>query len=76
MSGNIWALFDNLLHKPSNTLATVRERNGSTYIVELNNGQMVDVVSVGNFDVDSRVFVGNGEIVGNAPNLQFFEFEV
>lgn len=76
MSGNIWALFDSLINKPSNTLATVRERNGSTYTVELNGGQMVDVVSVGNFDVGGRVFVNGGEIVGNAPDLKFFEFDV
>lgn len=76
MSGNIWTFFDSLLNKPSNILATVKERNGSVYTVELNNGQMVDVTSVGNFSIDSRVFVGGDEIVGNAPNLQFFEFEV
>lgn len=76
MSGNIWALFDNLLNKPSNTLATVRERNGSTYTVELNNGQMVEVMSTGVFELDSRVFINQGAIVGLAPNLTFFEVEV
>lgn len=76
MSGNIWALFDSLLHTPANTLATVRQRSGSVYTVELLDGQMVEVMSTGVFELDSRVFINQGAIVGLAPNLTFFEVEV
>lgn len=76
MQGNLWQLFKQLTDGEAKQLATVVSRSGTNYTVQMAGGNMVDVVGQGAFEIDSKVFIKGGQIVGQAPDLTYFEMEV
>ena len=76
MSGNLWMLFKNLTNEGGKQLATVVDNIGSNYTVMMQGGNNTTVQSDVSYAVDSKVFIKNGRIVSQAPNLSFIEIEV
>ena len=75
-SGNLWALFKGVTEQGAKQLATVIDRNGSNYTVTMQGGGNTIVQSDAAYALQSKVFIRNGEIVGQAPDLPFVEIEV
>lgn len=75
-SGNLWALFKGVTEQGAKQLATVIDRNGSNYTVTMQGGGNTVVQSSAAYEVNDKVFIRDGQIVGIAPNLPFVEIEV
>ncbi|MGM8939568.1 hypothetical protein ACS8E2_12830 [Psychrobacter glaciei] len=75
-SGNLWALFKGVTEQGAKQLATVIDRNGSNYTVTMEGGGNTVVQSSAAYEVNDKVFIRDGQIVSDAPNLPFVEIEV
>lgn len=75
-SGNLWQLFKNVTEQGAKQLATVIDRQGSNYTVTMQGGGNTIVQSSAAYEIGSKVFVRDGQIVDQAPDLPFVEIEV
>lgn len=75
-SGNLWQLFKGVTEKGAKQLATVIDRNGSNYTVTMQGGGNTIVQSSAAYELQSKVFIKDGQIVSEAPDLPFVEIEV
>ena len=75
-SGNLWQLFKNVTEQGAKQLATVIDRTGSNYTVTMQGGGNTIVQSDAAYALQSKVFIRNGEIVGQAPDLPYTEIDV
>ncbi|WP_296206898.1 hypothetical protein [Psychrobacter sp. UBA3480] len=75
-SGNLWQLFKNVTEQGAKQLATVIDRNGSNYTVTMQGGGNTIVQSSAAYELQSKVFIRDGQIVSEAPDLPFVEIEV
>ena len=75
-SGNLWQLFKNVTEQGAKQLATVIDRQGSNYTVTMQGGGNTIVQSSAAYELQSKVFIRNGQIIGQAPDLPFVEIEV
>ncbi|MGE6480726.1 hypothetical protein ACQKEI_05105 [Psychrobacter namhaensis] len=75
-SGNLWQLFKNVTEQGAKQLATVIDRNGSNYTVTMQGGGNTVVQSSAAYELQSKVFIRDGQILGQAPDLPFVEIEV
>ena len=75
-SGNLWQLFKNVTEQGAKQLATVIDRNGSNYTVTMQGGGNTVVQSSAAYELQSKVFIRDGQIVSEAPDLPFVEIEV
>ncbi len=75
-SGNLWQLFKNVTEQGAKQLATVIDRNGSNYTVTMQGGGNTIVQSSAAYELQSKVFIRDGLIVSEAPDLPFVEIEV
>lgn len=74
--GNLFKLFQDVTRGEPQQIATVINRDGPTYTVQMTAGNIIDVQGVGAFEIDSKVFIKGTKIVGEAPNLTYVEIEV
>ena len=75
-SGNLWALFKGVTEQGAKQLATVIDRNGSNYTVTMQGGGNTVVQSSAAYELQTKVFIRDGQIVSDAPDLPFVEIEV
>ena len=75
-SGNLWQLFRDVTEQGAKQLATVIERQGSNYTVTMQGGGNTIVQSSAAYELQSKVFVRDGQIVAQAPNLTYTEIDV
>ena len=75
-SGNLWQLFKNVTEQGAKQLATVIDRTGSNYTVTMQGGGNTVVQSSAAYELQSKVFIRDGQIVSEAPDLPFVEIEV
>ena len=75
-SGNLWALFKGVTEQGAKQLATVIDRQGSNYTVTMQGGGNTIVQSDAAYELQSKVFIRDGQIVGQAPDLPYTEIEV
>jgi hypothetical protein len=75
-SGNLWQLFKNVTEQGAKQLATVIDRQGSNYTVTMQGGGNTVVQSSAAYELQSKVFIRDGQILGQAPDLPFAEIEV
>lgn len=75
-SGNLWQLFKNVTEQGAKQLATVIDRNGSSYTVTMQGGGNTIVQSNMAYELQSKVFIRDGQIVAQAPNLTYVEISV
>lgn len=75
-SGNLWQLFKNVTEQGAKQLATVIDRQGSNYTVTMQGGGNTIVQSSAAYEIGSKVFIRDGQIVDQAPDLPFVEIEV
>lgn len=75
-SGNLWQLFKSVTEQGAKQLATVIDRQGSNYTVTMQGGGNTIVQSNAAYEIDSKVFIRDGQIVSDAPDLPYVEIEV
>lgn len=75
-SGNLWQLFKGITEQGAKQLATVIDRQGSNYTVTIQGGGSTIVQSNAAYELQSKVFIRDGQIVAQAPNLTYTEIEV
>ena len=75
-SGNLWQLFKGITEQGAKQLATVIDRQGSNYTVTMQGGGNTIVQSSAAYELQSKVFIRDGQIVDQAPDLPFVEIEV
>ena len=75
-SGNLWQLFKNVTEQGAKQLATVIDRQGSNYTVTMQGGGNTVVQSSAAYELQSKVFIRNGQIIGQAPDLPYTEIDV
>lgn len=75
-SGNLWQLFKGITEQGSKQLATVIDRQGSNYTVTMQGGGNTIVQSSAAYELQSKVFIRDGQIVSDAPDLPYVEIEV
>ena len=75
-SGNLWQLFKGVTEQGAKQLATVIDRQGSNYTVTMQGGGNTVVQSSTAYELQSKVFIRDGQIVSEAPDLPFVEIEV
>ncbi len=75
-SGNLWQLFKGVTEQGAKQLATVIDRNGSNYTVTMQGGGNTVVQSSAAYELQTKVFIRDGQIVSDAPDLPFVEIEV
>ncbi|MGP4864636.1 hypothetical protein ACTXGK_10635 [Psychrobacter sp. T6-5] len=75
-SGNLWQLFKGVTEQGAKQLATVIDRQGSNYTVTMQGGGNAIVQSSAAYELQSKVFIRDGQIVSDAPDLPFVEIEV
>lgn len=75
-SGNLWQLFKGVTEQGAKQLATVIDRNGSNYTVTMQGGGNTIVQSSAAYELQSKVFIRDGQIVAQAPDLPFVEIDV
>ncbi len=75
-SGNLWALFKGVTEQGAKQLATVTARTGSNYTVTMQGGGTAIVTGSAAYDLQSKVFIQNGQIVAQAPDLPYTEIDV
>ena len=75
-SGNLWQLFKGITEQGAKQLATVIDRTGSNYTVTMQGGGSTVVQSSATYELGGKVFIRDGQIVDQAPDLPFVEIEV
>lgn len=75
-SGNLWQLFKGVTEQGAKQLATVIDRQGSNYTVTMQGGGNTIVQSNMAYELQSKVFIRDGHIVSDAPDLPFVEIDV
>lgn len=75
-SGNLWQLFKGITEQGAKQLATVIDRTGSNYTVTMQGGGNTIVQSSAAYEIGGKVFIADGQIVGDAPDLPYVEIEV
>lgn len=75
-TGNLWMLFKSVTEQAGQQIATVIARDGSIYNVLTMDGNSMDVQGLGVYELQSKVFIQNSKITGEAPNLPFTEISV
>ena len=75
-SGNLWQLFKDVTEQGAKQLATVIDRQGSNYTVTMRGGSNTIVQSNMAYELQSKVFIHDGQIVAQAPNLTYVEIDV
>ena len=75
-SGNLWQLFKNVTEQGAKQLATVIDRQGSNYTVTMQGSGNTIVQSNAAYEIGGKVFIADGQIVSDAPNLTYTEIEV
>ncbi len=75
-SGNLWQLFKGITEQGAKQLATVVDRTGSNYTVTMQGGGNTIVQSNMAYELQSKVFIRDGQIVGQAPDLPYVEISV
>ena len=75
-SGNLWQLFKGITEQGAKQLATVIDRTGSNYTVTMQGGGNTIVQSNMAYELQSKVFIRDGQIVAQAPNLTYVEIDV
>lgn len=75
-SGNLWQLFKGVTEQGAKQLATAIDRNGSNYTVTMQCGGNTIVQSSVVYELQTKVFIRDGQIVSEAPDLPFVEIEV
>lgn len=75
-SGNLWQLFKGVTEQSAKQLATVIDRQGSSYTVTMQGGGNTIVQSSAAYALQTKVFIRDGQIVSEAPDLPFVEIEV
>ena len=75
-SGNLWQLFKGITEQGAKQLATVIHRQGSNYTVTMQGGGNTIVQSNMAYELQSKVFIRDGQIVAQAPNLTYTEIDV
>lgn len=75
-SGNLWQLFKNVTEQGAKQLATVIDKQGSIYTVTMQGGGNAIVQSSAVYEIGNKVFIRDGQIVDQAPDLPFVEIEV
>lgn len=75
-SGNLWMLFKNVTEQSAQQIATVLARNGNSYDVQVLGGNISVATSSAAYEVASKVFIQDGKITGEAPDLPYTEIEV
>ena len=75
-SGNLWQLFKNVTEQGAKQLATVIDKQGSSYTVTMQGGGNTIVQSSAAYELGSKVFIRDGQIVDQAPDLPFVEIDV
>ena len=75
-SGNLWALFRGVTEQGAKQLATVIDRQGSNYTVTMQGGGNTIVQSSAAYEIGSKVFIRDGQIVAQAPNLTYVEIDI
>lgn len=75
-SGNLWQLFRGVTEQGAKQLATIIDRNSSNYTVTMQGGGNTIVQSSAAYELQSKVFIRDGQIVSDAPDLPFVEIEV
>ena len=75
-SGNLWQLFKGITEQGAKQLATVIDRQGSNYTVTMQGGGNTIVQSNMAYELQSKVFIQNGQIVAQAPDLTYVEINV
>ena len=75
-SGNLWQLFKGVTEQGAKQLATVIDRNGSNYTVTMQGGGNTVVQSSAAYELQTKVFIRDGQIVSDAPDLPLVEIEV
>ena len=75
-SGNLWQLFKTVTEQGAKQLATVIDRQGSSYTVTMQGGGNTIVQSNDSYALQSKVFIRDGQIVSDAPDLPYVEIDV
>lgn len=76
-SGNLWMLFKNATEQSAQQIATVLARNGNSYDVQALGGGSISIATSSQvYEVDSKVFVRDNKITGQAPDLPYTEINV
>ena len=75
-SGNLWQLFKGITEQGAKQLATVIDRQGSSYTVTMKGGGNTIVQSSAAYEIGGKVFIRDGQIIDQAPDLPFVEVEV
>lgn len=74
MATNIWKQFSDLVAKPPLQVATVLSVSGDVARVQLLGGG--EFLARGNAAPGQKVFVRDGVIEGEAPNLPLYQIEI
>ena len=75
-SGNLWMLFRGMTEQSAQQIATVLARNGNSYDVQVMGGGISVATSSAAYEVASKVFIRDNQIVGEAPDLPYTEIDV
>lgn len=76
MSGILWSRWQKLMDSPAKQLATIIAVDSRVITVQLVGGGLMDIVSGRSYNIGQKVFVQGQQIVGEAPDLVYFEAEV
>lgn len=71
---NLFKEFQRIINADGVQVATIYAKNGNMYTIITQNGQYANIASDG--DYTGKVFVQQGRIIGQAPNLPYSEIEV
>lgn len=74
--GNLWALFRGVTEQAGQQIATVLARNGVNYDVQAMGGGVSVATSSAAYEIGSKVFVQDGKITEQAPDLPYVEIDV
>ena len=74
MTTNIWKAFSNLVARPPLQVATVLSVSGGIARVQFPGGG--ELLARGDAQVGEKVFVRDGVIETQAPNLPLFQLEI
>ena len=75
-SGNLWMLFKGVTEQSAQQIATVLARNGNSYDVQVLGGGISVATSSAAYEIASKVFIRDGIITGEAPDLPYTEIDV
>ena len=76
VSGNLWQLFKEVTDQGAKQLATVIDRQGSIYTVTMQGGGNTTVQSKLAYDLQSKVFIRDGQRLSEAPDLPYTEIDI